>query len=137
MTSKGPDDHRPFAKRACALAQVRLQDTVAAALAPIHDIDGRRVGVVIQEEVVVEQLKLLDGLGGLSLDPSIAVFKQLRKEWFESWALFAAVRPAIAPKTRPSSRELLAMRLAPWTPVDAASPQHNRPSSDVEASNDV
>lgn len=30
--------------------------------------------------------------------------------------------PALAPKTTPSSNELLARRFAPWTPVQAASP---------------
>ena len=33
-----------------------------------------------------------------------------------------AARPALAPYTRPSSNELLANRLAPWTPVQATSP---------------
>ena len=38
---------------------------------------------------------------------------------------------ARAPKTSPSSSELLASRLAPWTPVQATSPAANSPASDV------
>src|SRR5260370_42267456 len=39
--------------------------------------------------------------------------------------------PARAPKTNPSSRELLASRLAPGTPVAALSPAAYRPGSAV------
>ena len=42
-------------------------------------------------------------------------------------------RPASAPKTKPSSRELLARRLAPCTPVAAASPAAYRPGNDGAA----
>ena len=38
---------------------------------------------------------------------------------------------ARAPNTSPSSSELLARRLAPWTPVQAASPAAKRPAIDV------
>jgi len=36
--------------------------------------------------------------------------------------IMAGAWPARAPKTNPSSRELLARRFAPWTPVEATSP---------------
>src|SRR4029077_5964876 len=39
--------------------------------------------------------------------------------------------PARAPNTNPSSRELLARRLAPCTPVAAVSPAAYRPGSEV------
>ena len=39
----------------------------------------------------------------------------------------ASRRPARAPNTSPSSSELLASRLAPWTPVHATSPAANSP----------
>src|SRR5260370_11986512 len=39
--------------------------------------------------------------------------------------------PARAPKTNPSSRELLASRLAPSTPAAAVSPAASRPASQV------
>ena len=39
--------------------------------------------------------------------------------------------PARAPNTSPSSSELLARRLAPWTPVHATSPAANSPGIDV------
>ena len=55
------------------------------------------------------------------------------------WDWAAARRPAVSPvrlpNTNPSNRELLAMRLAPWTPVQEASPQHSNPSTVVEPSN--
>ncbi len=40
---------------------------------------------------------------------------------------------ARAPNTSPSSSELLASRLAPWTPVHATSPAANSPGTDVRA----
>jgi cytosine deaminase len=42
-----------------------------------------------------------------------------------------------APKTSPSSSEFEASRLAPWTPVEAASPQAHRPVSDVRPERSV
>ena len=45
--------------------------------------------------------------------------------------------PARRPKTRPSSSELLARRLAPWTPVQATSPAANSPGTDVRPSRSV
>ena len=44
------------------------------------------------------------------------------------------MRPA---KTRPSSSELEASRLAPWTPVHATSPQAYRPGTLVRPSRSV
>ena len=46
-------------------------------------------------------------------------------------------RPARAPKTKPSSKELLASRLAPWTPVPATSPAAKRPARVVWPSRSV
>ena len=45
--------------------------------------------------------------------------------------------PARAPNTSPSSSELLARRLAPWTPVQAVSPAANRPGIDVRPHSSV
>src|SRR5207253_393407 len=45
--------------------------------------------------------------------------------------------PARAPKTNPSSRELLASRLAPCTPVAAASPAAYKPGSEVRPERSV
>ncbi len=44
---------------------------------------------------------------------------------------------ARAPNTSPSSSELLASRLAPWTPVQATSPAANSPGTDVRAHSSV
>jgi hypothetical protein len=56
--------------------------------------------------------------------------------WSEAASLASRVttaRPAILPKTRPSSRELLPSRLAPCRPVEATSPQAYRFSMLVRA----
>ena len=45
--------------------------------------------------------------------------------------LFSMAAADRAPKTNPSSRELLAKRLAPWTPVEATSPAAKSPGSEV------
>ena len=51
------------------------------------------------------------------------------------WPRMAAA--ARAPNTSPSSSELLASRLAPWTPVHATSPAANRSGIDVRPSRSV
>src|SRR5213083_1693142 len=50
---------------------------------------------------------------------------------FPTGASFIMACPARAPNTNPSSRELLANRLAPCTPVAAVSPAAYRPGSEV------
>ena len=50
---------------------------------------------------------------------------------FPTGASFISACPARAPNTNPSSRELLANRLAPCTPVAAVSPAAYNPGSEV------
>src|SRR5207248_645167 len=56
---------------------------------------------------------------------------------FDSPRLSCMALPARAPNTTPSSSELLAKRLAPWTPLQAASPAANKPGRLVRPSRSV